>query len=401
MRLQTRLLPLAVLFCVGCSDSTAPGSSGGTPPLHFFAIAVGEQRSCGLAVDSTAWCWGEGAGISFRPRSAFAGAGYRALSVGASIWGDPAVCVMSSTGSVICDGQLDVNADGALMFRAPDPLPGGVPLTQFSVGKGQICGRDASGVGYCWGDFESGVRGLASIGFDTSYATTTPNVIDGGHVWAQIVAGDWHTCGLDQAGAAWCWGANILGQLGSPGDTTLIACGLGPSPCVKAPVAVAGGHTFTALAAGGDHTCGLTAAGAIYCWGSNSKGELGNSSTDLCDGTFYIHCARSPILVYNEALPPFKAITAGLSHTCALGADSLAYCWGDDSFGQLGTGGGAAGIPVSTKGEQHFMALAAGYSHTCALALDGTAWCWGNNANGQLGTGSAGDSDVPVPVVGP
>ncbi len=50
-----------------------------------------------------------------------------------------------------------------------------------------------------------------------------------------ISAGRWHSCGLDTAGKAWCWG---LAQGGRVGD------GTGDRGLRLSPVAVLGGHTF-------------------------------------------------------------------------------------------------------------------------------------------------------------
>src|SRR5437899_10637663 len=94
--------------------------------------------------------------------------------------------------------------------------------------------------------------------------------------------GDSHTCAPTSAGAVYCWGANYNGQLGN-GSTTNSAI----------PVAVSGGLSFTAVAADGGHTCGLTSPGAAYCWGHTSYRQLGGgaSSTshhfarDAGDGT--------------------------------------------------------------------------------------------------------------------
>ena len=75
--------------------------------------------------------------------------------------------------------------------------------------------------------------------------------------------GDSHTCAPTSAGAVYCWGANYNGQLGN-GSTTNSAI----------PVAVSGGLSFTAVAADGGHTCGLTSAGAAYCWGDDYYGQI-------------------------------------------------------------------------------------------------------------------------------
>ena len=81
-------------------------------------------------------------------------------------------------------------------------------------------------------------------------------------------AGDYHTCGLTAAGAAYCWGLNVYGQLGDGTTTDQVSPGL-----------VAGGVRFAAVSAGFFHTCGVTAAGAGYCWGANGDGQLGDGTT--------------------------------------------------------------------------------------------------------------------------
>src|SRR6266513_2749248 len=89
-------------------------------------------------------------------------------------------------------------------------------------------------------------------------------------------------------------------------------------------------------------------------------------------------------------LPRFVAanLAAGSSHTCGVKSAGAAYCWGDNTYGQLGTGSTAStGTPVAVAGGFVFGALAAGARHTCGVASSGAAYCWGDNAYGKLGTG--------------
>src|SRR2546426_940676 len=79
--------------------------------------------------------------------------------------------------------------------------------------------------------------------------------------FATVSGGGDHTCGVTTGGAAYCWGNNGFGQLGT-GTTTNSAT----------PVAVAGALTFAAVSAStGSFTCGLT-VGAACCWGYSKVG---------------------------------------------------------------------------------------------------------------------------------
>jgi alpha-tubulin suppressor-like RCC1 family protein len=81
----------------------------------------------------------------------------------------------------------------------------------------------------------------------------------------------------------------------------------------------------------------------------------------------------------------------------------VVLCWGDNRYGQLGTGSTAAFsvTPLETAGGHRFTSISVGYWHACALGTDGNAWCWGGGAQGQVGDGSFGQPNVPVRVVAP
>src|SRR2546426_10192165 len=57
---------------------------------------------------------------------------------------------------------------------------------------------------------------------------------------------------------------------------------------------------FTAVSVGRHHTCGLTPAGSAYCWGDNSRGQLGDETTTA---------RSSPVLVVGRV--SFAAVSAG------------------------------------------------------------------------------------------
>jgi alpha-tubulin suppressor-like RCC1 family protein len=211
------------------------------------------------------------------------------------------------------------------------------------------------------------------------------------------------SCGVTTDGAAYCWGANDVGQLGRPDAPE--TCGWPDGldrPCATEPVPVASALTFDSVAVGTDHTCALAADGGVHCWGRNDAGQLGDGS---------VEDAFSPQPAAGAG--PFTWVTAGDRHGCALDLEGGAWCWGDNTFGALGTdaalescGGAPCGrrpVPVATT--LRFQSLSAsrgrGGAHTCGLATDGLAYCWGSNARGQLGTGAVdGGGATPRVVTG-
>jgi len=202
----------------------------------------------------------------------------------------------------------------------------------------------------------------------------------------QVVTFASHTCALSPEGQAFCWGSNSRGQLGD-----------GTTETRDRPVRVGTEVRFAALSAGWSHTCGLATTGGVYCWGDNTLGSLGLGLPDEA----YPLPASVPL--------PGPAITvdAGGLHTCALLEGGEVYCWGDNATGQIGVGvvGGEYSLPTPITGGHRFKTVSAGYVHTCGLTTSGAAYCWGGNRSGELGQGIDGGHDAepipsPSPVVG-
>ncbi len=272
----------------------------------------------------------------------------------------------------------------AAAARAARPAPDSavaapVVAVSFSADRGNIaaggrhsCMIDVAGRALCWGNNERGQLGDGS--FD---AHTDPVPVAGDFVMASLSAGAWHTCGVSRDGELLCWGSNEAGQLGD-GTTT-------PR---SAPVRVSGGASYRYVRAGASHSCGLTRSGSVLCWGSNAVGQLG-------DGTRATRTTPSAVSLGLSA----GALTVGRSHSCALTIDGVAWCWGQNDGGQLGDGTTTArSTPAQVSTDQRFISIAAGNQHTCAVATTGTVYCWGSNSYGQLGTGSTIDASTPQPI---
>lgn len=246
-------------------------------------------------------------------------------------------------------------------------------FTVLAAGFSLTCGVEENGAAYCWGEGDSG-----QIGNGSTTNKNLPTSVSGGHDFVTISAGSEHTCAVDTDGAAYCWGRGLNGRLGNDSTTDS-----------SVPVRVSGTTVFEDVAAGASHTCGLAVDGAAFCWGDGSTGKLGG-------GTNY--SSSSPVAVSGGHT--YQSITGGDEHTCALAVDGAAYCWGYGLYGRLGIPSGLGStVPVMVPGYQ-FVALAAGTAHTCGITTDGTAYCWGFGTSGQLGNGQSVTGHEPVEVSG-
>jgi alpha-tubulin suppressor-like RCC1 family protein len=97
----------------------------------------------------------------------------------------------------------------------------------------------------------------------------------------------------------------------------------------------------------------------------------------------------------------FRTISAGGQHSCGITTDSLAYCWGANTSGQLGDSSQIdRPTPVLVHGGLHFTEVHAGAAFTCGLTDGLVLYCWGDGTQGQLGRSLLASSSVPVKVAG-
>ncbi|HEY0155331.1 MAG TPA: hypothetical protein VGB92_25175 [Longimicrobium sp.] len=142
------------------------------------------------------------------------------------------------------------------------------------------------------------------------------------------------------------------------------------------------------VTAKGGHSCALMRSRQLYCWGDNTSYQLGASSAGR----------RSGVPVRVQGLPALKAVTAGLSHTCALDVEGYAYCWG--TFRDYLVVFASWAEPRRVSETLRFEQISSGGEQSCGLTADGNAYCWGVNHSRQLGNGTSTSSMRPVAVHG-
>lgn len=245
------------------------------------------------------------------------------------------------------------------------------------AGEFHTCAINSAGGVQCWGR-------AVQLGDGTTTERSTPtDVIGLSSDVVAIAAGTSHTCALTIAGAVFCWGSNITGLLGD-----------GTSTSRSTPVAVSGlNSNVAAIAAGQNHTCAVTSAGGVYCWGSNTYGQLGDNTTDS---------RNTPVAVIGLS-SGVVAIGVGDNHSCALVSSGAVQCWGRNNQGQLGDNSRTTRLtPALVSGTTSAVKITVGSQHTCSLDNAGGVYCWGYNGHGQIGDNGSTLTDrlTPVPVSG-
>lgn len=246
---------------------------------------------------------------------------------------------------------------------------------------------------WTWGDNAWGQLGQPDAG-----RSLRPRPVVGLRA-ATAVAASWHTLALTEDGQVYAWGRNTFGQLGNGR--------FGVEAKELSPVRVQRVTEVVAVAAGWDHSLALTREGKVYAWGSRAHGQLGDGVRE----TGRPAAVPQPV----PGLTGIVAIAAGGQHSLALRRDGALFAWGSNWNGQLGNGGLKAGthsaVPQPVLGPDgkaplsNVTAIAAGGLHSVAASRDGQIYAWGYNGTGQIPCGKRGGfwddkgpRDVPLPA---
>lgn len=210
-----------------------------------------------------------------------------------------------------------------------------------------------------------------SMPADTSVADSPDS---SGPAITKLALGQYHSCALTSDGAVWCWGYNNYGQLGD-GTTTMRTV----------PKVVPGLVGITEIAGSWDSVCAQKGDGTVLCWGWNGSGNLGEGTTTN---------RLSPATAVS--ISGTTSIAVGPRHSCARKSDGTVWCWGSNTSGQLGDGTTTDRLaPSAVVGLTNALDVVVGPAHACARRSDGSAVCWGSNTAGAIGDGTMTDRFSP------
>jgi alpha-tubulin suppressor-like RCC1 family protein len=387
--------------------ATSEGKTGSTTRvivIKYRSVSAGTMHACDIASGGIAWCWGlngaEGRiGSEQMSSTAMSTTPFRVPGnhrfVQLATYGRH-TCGITVEGRAYCWGSNSWGSLGGGLSASQSPTPvlvaGNATFRSITAGADHACAVTTANVAYCWGNGD-----WRQLGTGSSTYSSTPVAVAGGLSFATITAGSAFTCGVSSTnGAAYCWGANALGQTG---DGQKINYG---NVFVATPQAVVGGLAFKSVSLGSEYACGVTTTGQGYCWGSNNNGKLGAGQATIDSST--------PVAVAGGLA--FRSISAGFSHACGVTTSDAVYCWGANGSGQLGvTLASGSFVPVRagdnlSAAEVSAAGIGTGSgAHTCAISADRlTAYCFRRNDVGQLGNGgttlSTARNSTPSIVVG-
>jgi len=243
----------------------------------------------------------------------------------------------------------------------------------FSAGMYFTCLGSTNGTVRCWGDNTYGQIGNGAYG----PAVTTPTAVSSLSNVREIVAGAYHVCALLEDTTVRCWGYNFYGQLGD-GTTNNSATPV----VVSNPAGSASLTGVASIAAGYGTTCAsMVADGAVYCWGDQTDGRLGNGQSA------FGRVSRPDEVEVSAGvqLTGIRELSAGMSASCGISSTANLWCWGSAGWA-AGDGTNARSLRAKqVPSLSNVRSVSAGLGHVCAVATGGN-YCWGGSTDYPYGS---------------
>ncbi|WP_147443554.1 RCC1 domain-containing protein [Corallococcus sicarius] len=253
-------------------------------------------------------------------------------------------------------GQLGFT-DGQPRLQ-PSRIPGLTNMVAVAAAPIDSVALRTDGTVWTWGN-------RLAVGTPLPGVNALPRQVEGLEGVVAIAAGSEYAVALRADGTVWAW-AYFENTWYDPE---------GPAPLSMTPTPVQGLEQIVSISRGGLFMLALRADGSIWSWGEPGAYQAP-------------HSTQPPTPV--QSLTGVIAVSAGYNHALAVCADGTIWSWGNNGYGQLGDGSMMPrALPAQVPGLSDGVAVAAAtYGNSLAVRADGTVWAWGNNSYGQLGTGT-------------
>ncbi|HEX4460960.1 MAG TPA: hypothetical protein VIA18_23430 [Polyangia bacterium] len=326
---------------LGGPSAAAPARAPTCDEGDVTQISAGFRHACAVRADHSLWCWG----FNF-------------------------------------DGELGTG-DHTYEYVPTQVTALGNTVRSVAASVQHTCAVTLDRSLWCWGDNTSG-----ELGNGTTTNSLVPIEVAGlEHSVASVAVGSNTTCVIKNDHSLWCWGASYNGQLDAGGTGNVLT---------PAPIIGLEGTKIAAISLLTDQ-CALDEDGAVYCWGDNQNGALGQ-------GDLVSRYTPTPV---SALTAPIRTIAAHGEAPCALDIYGNVSCWGENNEGEVGDGSNiptypfAVPSPVALTTIPHTVDLAVGTIAACAIQRGGQLSCWGSNYSGELGVGDTTDRYSPTAVALP
>ena len=432
------------VLCWGENESGQLGDGSatahGTPTpvsglIGIVQLAAGDSHFCALSNGGGVSCWGRNEelqtgqptrGLTAQARSVALVGPASEITAG---WGHSCALVAGQSFCWGDDGGGQLGNDTTYDRLAPvlAATGDGANRTWSEVEASNLhnCGRDTSGTVFCWGFLEGDADSLLWL--------PTPRLQ--GIVATDLANGWFVQCVVSDQQRAWCAGRGHPGiELAAPGPVTsvvvaggeacvlqndgAVACELGttqPGTLAVVPLPA----PAVQLAATDNQACALDNVAAVYCWSTWDRLEpqqvfqsltvtalYGNSGRRMCVLTQTTVVGCRDTYEETETTEPtgslsLVSLAAGDNHACGLTSAGAAWCWGENTHGQLGDGTTTdRPSPVAVHGGHVFSQITASWGFTCGVTTAGPMYCWGYGSSGNIGDDRRDQSAAPVDVDG-
>jgi len=406
---------LIVTLMLACSNARASGHDRLVPILSLLlfanrtpavSLSVGANQNCVTLQDGGIACWGYnlwgqlGNGSKQSTANPIDVRSIRSAIAVAS--GVRHSCAVLDNGHIRCwggntYGQLGNGSSGN---SAGSTIPVGVASitsgSSIAAGDEFSCAVLSDGSVKCWGRGSNGQLGNGSSGASADHDTPVSLSLSN-YTAGMVSTGANQACLVDNYVSlvnplARCWGNNTSGQLGDGSNT------LRNTPQTVRNTAGSGSLAgVTRISTSGSHSCAVISTGLVFCWGANNAGQIGKlpgapGSANL----------PQQVSLFGSTLPDAISVSAGTNHSCALTNNGQVWCWGDNTYGQLGRGMSAIANykPVRVTSINTATVIGSGEFHSCALLENRSVKCWGRNNHKQLGVDGPAASNIPLKVRG-
>jgi alpha-tubulin suppressor-like RCC1 family protein len=298
-------------------------------------VMTGRAHACAVMTDGTAWCWGDneygqlgdGTYLDRSTPGKVRGLDSEVVQMSA---GGRGTCAVKKDGTLWCWGYGPLLGVGLPAFeRRVEPVQVtalGSDVAQVSVaGASHTCAVKKDDTLWCWG---RNVHG--QLGDGTTDDRLDPiQVIAVGDDVTQVSARSSGTCVVKAEGTLWCWGTNRHGEVG---DGTI------DTPKMLPVRVEALGSSVIAVSTRGV-MCARDDAGVLWCWGKNQTGGIGDGSLDTtCEIAGSCEMPRTEPVRVAALDGHVLQGSSGDGHVCARLGDDTVWCWGLNTRGQLGDG---------------------------------------------------------------